>query len=177
MSSAAQAFEQRSAAAVAQVVAELDNACFAPVTVSPLPSSLPSVDAGGLDFRAAQVAADSRLAEEMQREEYRKEEVRTERRQQRLAAAAAEQNASWTEWLTGTTPTSHVASTNASSVSAAASSAARPASSSAVGGRGGGGARVAQPSSSMFACVAQSISSVMGPPQGHVSGVDSTSLI
>jgi len=172
MSSAARAFDQRSAAAVAQVVAELDNAGSAPDTALPPSPSLAS-GSDGLDFRAAQIEKDAKMAEELQREEYRKEEVRTERRRQRQAAAVAEQNASWTDWLTGSSPSSGAAPTNtSSSASAQASSMARPTSSS-----GGGRARVAQPSGSMFACVAQSITSVMGPPQGQVSGVDSSSLI
>lgn len=160
MSSAAQAFDQRSAAAIAQVVAELDS----------VPDS-PSLAVGGLDFRAAQVAEDAKLAEQLQHEEYRKEEARTERRRQRQAAAATEQNASWTDWLMGTNPSSSASPSNASS-SLASPNAARTASAS-----GGGGARVAQPSSSIFACVAQSVSSVIGPPQAEVSGVDSTSLL
>jgi hypothetical protein len=174
MSSAARAFEQRSAAAVAQVVAELDNAGSAPDTALPPSPSLAS-GSGGLDFRAAQIEKDAKMAEELQREEYRKEEVRTERRRQRQAAAVAEQNASWTDWLVGSSPSAGVAPTNASSsasASAQASSMARPTSS-----LGGGRARVAKPSGSMFACVAQSITSVMGPPQSQVSGVDSSSLI
>ena len=157
MSNAARAFEQRSAAAVAQVVAELDaNPFVAPETASP--TSAAALASGGLDFRAAQIEEDAKLAQELQREEYRKEETRTERRRQRRAAAAAEQNASWTDWLMGTTP----------STTANGSSAARPAS---------GGARVAQPSGSIFACVSQSVTSVMGPQQNRVSGVDSTSLL
>merc|ERR1719343_1551851 len=99
MSSAARSFEQRSAAAVAQVVAELDS---------------PSMAAGGLDFRAAQIAEDAKLAEELQREEYRKQEARAERRRQQQEAAA---NASWTDWLMGTTPSSGAAPSNASSSS------------------------------------------------------------
>jgi hypothetical protein len=144
MSSAARAFEQRSAAAVAQVVAELDNVGSTPDTDLPPSPSLAS-GSGGLDFRAAQIEKDSKMAEELQREEYRKEEVRTERRRQRQAAAVAEQNSSWTDWLMGSSPSGGAAPINASS-SASASSVARPA-------------------------------SVMGPPQGQVSGVDSTSLL
>jgi len=162
MTSAARAFEQRSAAAVAQVVAELDNGGSAPDTTSP---DLAAVAAVGFDFRAAQIEKDAKMAEELQREEYRKEEARTERRRQRRAAAAAEQNASWTEWLMGTTPSN---ATNTASTSQAV----RPNPHSLRGG-----ARVAQPSNSMFACVAQSISSVIGAPQSEVSGVDSTSLL
>lgn len=149
MSSAARAFEQRSAAAVAQVVAEIDNAGSA----APEPSS-PVLAAGGLGFRAAQIAEDEKLAQELQREEYRKEEARTERRRARRAQAAAEENASWADWFMGTT---------------------QPANNSPTASRGG--ARVAQPSNSIFACVAQSVTSVMGPPQNQVSGVDSTSLL
>jgi len=171
MSSAARAFEQRSAAAVAQVVAELD-AGGAPDTSSP---TSPSVAIGGLDFRAAQIAKDAELAEQMQLEEYRVQAERTERRRQRQATVAAEQNASWTDWLMGTTPSSHAPAANQASSPGASSSPARPASSST--GMGAGRARVAQPSSSMFACVAQSVSSVMGAPQGDVNGVDSSSLL
>ena len=171
MSSAARAFEQRSAAAVAQIAAELDNGVSAP-DASP---ASPSVAAGGLDFRAAQIAEDAKLAQELQREEYRKQEARAERRRQRRAAAATDQNTSWTDWLMGTTPSNRAAPTNTTSSSTSSSSPARSASSPA--GRGGGGARVAQPSTSMFACVAQSISSVMAPQQSQVSGVDSSSLL
>lgn len=170
MSSAARAFEQRSAAAVAQVVAELDAGGIPDTDGS---SASPPVAAGGLDFRAAQIAKDAELAEQLQREEYRIQEERTERRRQRRAAA--EQNSSWMDWLVGTTPSSSVPAENLASASRTSSSPARPGPSST--GMGGGGARVAQPSSSMFACVAQSITSVMGPPQGDVNGVDSTSLL
>ena len=150
MSSAARAFEQRSAAAVAQVVAELDNA---PAEV---PDTPPRVAAGGLDFRAAQIEKDAKLAQELQREEYQKAEARTERQRRRRAAAAAEQNASWSEWLMGnTSPTNGTPSTPP---------------------RYAGGARVAQPSNSMFACIAQSVTSVMGG-QDQPRGVDSTSLL
>ena len=153
MSSAARAFEQRSAAAVAQVVAEIDNGASAMPVETP---SSPNLAAGGLDFRAAQISEDAKLAEELQREEYRKEEARTERRRARRAQAQAEENASWADWLMGTTqPVANNASTAAAR----------------------GGARVAQPSNSMFACVAQSITSVMAPPSNQVSGVDSTSLL
>jgi len=163
MSSAARAFEQRSAAAVAQVVAELDNA----PAVSETAASSPALAAGGLDFRAAQIAEDAKLAEELQREEYRQEEARTERRRQRRAAAEAERNTSWADWLMGTGPASGAApGGNNTSSSAARSAPAR------------GGARVAAPSGSIFACVAQSVSSVMGPPEGgQVNGVDSTRLL
>lgn len=183
MSTAARSFELRSAASVAQVVAELDNAGSIPDTASPSSSSSspsPPIanSIGGLDFRAAQISKDAELAEELQREEYRREEARVERRRQRLAAAEAEQNASWTDWLMGAAPS---AQANASSEAASSSvtrarPTARPSSSVAARG-GGGGARVAQPSSSIFACVAQSVSSVMGPSQGQVRGVDSTSLL
>mmetsp|Transcript_5340 Transcript_5340/g.12663 ORF Transcript_5340/g.12663 Transcript_5340/m.12663 type:complete len:154 (+) Transcript_5340:137-598(+) len=153
MSSAARAFEQRSAAAIAQVVAEIDNAASAVPVETP---SSPTLAAGGLDFRAAQISEDAKLAAELQREEYRKEEARTERRRARRAQAQAEENASWADWLMGTTqPVANNASTPPAR----------------------GGARVAQPSNSMFACVAQSITSVMGPPSNQVSGVDSTSLL
>eukprot|EP00536_Pseudo-nitzschia_multiseries_P013408 jgi/Psemu1/309949/fgenesh1_kg.572_\ len=162
MSSAARAFEQRSAAAVAQVVAELDNAGSASDTAST--SSSPSAAAaGGLDFRAAQIEKDAKLAEELQREEYRQQEARVER--QRRAVASAQQNTSWADWLIGT-PNS-IPTNTASSASPSQSS---PSST-------GGGARVAQPSGSIFACVAQSIGSVMGPTHGQVSGVDSSSLL
>mmetsp|Transcript_13902 Transcript_13902/g.32380 ORF Transcript_13902/g.32380 Transcript_13902/m.32380 type:complete len:174 (+) Transcript_13902:125-646(+) len=173
MSSAARAFDQRSSAAVAQVVAELDNGNYAPEEASP---TSPSVAAGGLDFRAAQIAKDAEFAAQLQQEEYREEEARTERRRQRRAAAAAEQNTSWTDWLMGmgtATPTN--APSSSPSLGGTMSSPARPASSST--GIGGRGARVAQPSTSMFSCVAQSITSVMGPQHGEVSGVDSTSLL
>ena len=152
MSSAARAFEQRSAAAVAQVVAELDNA-VAEVPDSPS-RSLAAV--GGLDFRAAQIEKDAKLAQELQREEYRKVEERTERQRRRRAAAAAEQNASWSDWLMGTPSTNGTPSTPP---------------------RYAGGARVAQPSNSMFACIAQSVTSVMGTQQDQPRGVDSTSLL
>eukprot|EP00531_Pseudo-nitzschia_arenysensis_P016539 CAMPEP_0116132248 /NCGR_PEP_ID=MMETSP0329-20121206/9446_1 /TAXON_ID=697910 /ORGANISM="Pseudo-nitzschia arenysensis, Strain B593" /LENGTH=150 /DNA_ID=CAMNT_0003626749 /DNA_START=197 /DNA_END=649 /DNA_ORIENTATION=+ len=150
MSTAARAFEQRSAAAVAQVVAEIDNGA----SVVPETPSSPALAAGGLDFRAAQISEDEKLAQELQREEYRKEEARTERRRARRAQAAAEENASWADWLMGTTQPAN----NAPSPSR-------------------GGARVAQPSSSIFSCVAQSVTSVMGPQQNQVRGVDSTSLL
>lgn len=159
MSSAARAFEQRSAAAVAQVVAEIDNAAFALPEEAP-PSS-PALAAGGLDFRAAQISEDAKLAAELQREEYRKEEARTERRRARRAQAQAEENASWADWLMGTTQPAATANANNASTPGAAR----------------GGARVAQPANSMFACVAQSITSVIGPPSNQVSGVDSTSLL
>jgi len=179
MSSAARSFELRSAASVAQVVAELDNASSVPDMASPSSSSPPIASTvGGLDFRAAQISKDAELAEELQREEYRREEVRVERRRQRLAAAEAEQNTSWTNWLMGAAPSAqaNASSEAASSPVARARTTARP--SSSVATRGGGvGARVAQPSSSIFACVAQSVSSVMGPPQAQVRGVDSTSLL
>jgi len=174
MTSAARAFEQRSSAAVAQVVAELDNGSYAPDAASP---TSPAVAPGGLDFRAAQIEKDAELAAQLQSEEYRKEEARTERRRQRRAAAAAEQNTSWTDWLMGmgskATPTN--APSSSPSLGGAMSSPTRPAPSPT--GIGGRGARVAQPSTSMFSCVAQSISSVMGPQHGEVSGVDSTSLL
>jgi hypothetical protein len=166
MSSAARAFEQRSAAAVAQVVAELDNA---PV-VSETAASSPTLAAGGLDFRAAQIAEDAKLAEELQRDEYRHEEARTERRRQRRAAAETERNTSWADWLMGTGPSSSGAAHGSNNTSSS-SSTARSAPSR-------GGARVAAPSGSIFACVAQSVSSVMGPPEGgQVNGVDSTRLL
>jgi len=171
MSSAARAFEQRSAAAVAQVVAELDGAGPAAAVVdatpsSPSPSSPSVVAAGGLDFRAAQIEKDAKLAEELQREEYRLEEARTARQRQRRATATAEHEASWSDWLMGTT-------TGPSSPGGAAARPGSPAAAAAAGG-----ARVAQPSGSVFACVAQSITSVMGPPQGtQVRGVDSSSLL
>jgi hypothetical protein len=158
MSSAARAFEQRSAAAVAQVVAEIDNAAFDAPDTPPSPSAT----GGGLDFRAAQIEKDAKMAEELQREEYQKEEARTERRRQRRDAAAAEQNASWSDWLMGTSPTNNSNSNSASAPTPARST---------------GGARVAQPSNSMFSCVAQSITSVMGPQESQVRGVDSTSLL
>lgn len=171
MSSAARAFEQRSAAAVAQVVAELDSAGPAAAVVDASPSSPPSpsvVATGGLDFRAAQIEKDAKLAEELQREEYRLEEARTARQRQRRATATAEHEASWSDWLMGTT-------TGPSSPGGAA---ARPGSQAAAVAAAAGGARVAQPSGSVFACVAQSITSVMGPPQGtQVRGVDSSSLL
>ncbi|VEU45060.1 unnamed protein product [Pseudo-nitzschia multistriata] len=155
MSSAARAFEQRSAAAVAQVIAELDNAASAPDTPE---AASPAVDgAGSLDFRGAQIEEDAKLAEQLQREEYQKEEARVQRQRERRAAAAAEQNMSWTEWLMGTTP-----STSSAGPQSSASS---------------GGARVAQPSGSIFACVAQSIGSAMGPAHEQVRGVDSSSLL
>ncbi len=150
MSSAARAFDQRSAAAVAQVVAELDNA------VAQVPDSPPRIAAGGLDFRAAQIEKDAKLAQELQREEYQQAEARTERQRRRRAAAAAEQNASWSDWLMGTSPTNGAPSTPP---------------------RYAGGARVAQPSNSVFACIAQSVTSVMGTQQNQPSGVDSTSLL
>mmetsp|Transcript_8527 Transcript_8527/g.25259 ORF Transcript_8527/g.25259 Transcript_8527/m.25259 type:complete len:167 (-) Transcript_8527:353-853(-) len=166
MSSAARAFEQRSAAAVAHVIAEIDNAGAAADSAST--SSTPSIDAvGRLDFRAAQIEKDAKLAEELQREEYRKEEARTQRQRQRRAAAA-QQNSSWAEWIMGTS-TSTPANTPSNTTS---SSPARSSASST-----GGAARVAQPSGSIFACVAQSIGSVMGPTQGQVSGVDASSLL
>ena len=161
MSSAARAFEQRSAAAVAQVVAEIDNAAFDAPDTPPSPSAA----GGGLDFRAAQIEKDAKMAEELQREEYRKEEARTERRRQRREAAAAEQNASWSDWLMGTSPANNSNNSNNNSAS------------SPTPARSTGGARVAQPSNSMFSCVAQSITSVMGPQQSQVRGVDSTSLL
>ena len=164
MSSAARAFEQRSAAAVAQVVAELDNGGAVPPETDAAPSS--SI---GLDFRAAQIAKDAELAAELQREEYRQQEARTERRRQRQAEAAAAKNSSWTDWLMGTTPAGGATTSAASSSS--------PAPSSSSGGGARGGARVAQPSGSIFACVAQSVSSVMGAQEGQVNGVDSTSLL
>ena len=162
MSSAARAFEQRSAAAVAQVVAELDNGGAVPPETDAAPSS--SI---GLDFRAAQIAKDAELAAELQREEYRQQEARTERRRQRQAEAAAAKNSSWTDWLMGTTPAGGATTSSSSS----------PAPSSSSGGGARGGARVAQPSGSIFACVAQSVSSVMGAQEGQVNGVDSTSLL
>ena len=111
MSSAALSFEQRSAAAVAQVVAELDNSPGPAFSNTASPSSSSSTSsppsaaaaAIGLDFRAAQIEKDAKLAEELQRDEYRQEEARTERRQQRRAAAAVSQEASWSDWLMGTT--------------------------------------------------------------------------
>lgn len=164
MSAAARAFEQRSAAAVAQVVAELDNGSVAD-TPSP---SLPVATAGGLDFRAAQVEKDAKLAEELQREEYRKEEARVERQRQRRAAAADQQNSSWASWLMGTTPPS--TSTPPTNSAPSDPPAARPQPPAQ-------GARVAQPTGSIFSCVAQSITSVMGPPPGQLNGVDSSSLL
>uniref|UniRef100_A0A7S4AQN8 Uncharacterized protein n=1 Tax=Pseudo-nitzschia australis TaxID=44445 RepID=A0A7S4AQN8_9STRA len=171
MSSAAQAFEQRSAAAVAQVVANLDNGTSVSDVVAPSSSPPVAGAAGRLDFRAAQIEKDAKLAEDLQREEYRQEEVRVERHRQRRAAAAAEQNASWADWFMGTAPsTSPISSTTG-----AASNSTGPQSS--ASSAAGGGARVAQPSGSIFACVAQSIGSVMTPPHTQVRGVDSSSLL
>ena len=167
MSSAAQAFEQRSAAAVAQVVANLDNGSSVPDVAAPSSSAPVAGAEGRLDFRAAQIEKDAKLAEDLQHEEYRQEEVRLERHRQRRAAAAVEQNASWADWFMGTPPTSPLstAASNPTGPQSEASSA------------GGGAARVAQPSGSIVACVAQSIGSVMTPPHTQVSGVDSSSLL
>jgi len=176
MSSAAFAFEQRSATAVAQVAAFYDEGnthSVAPATNNSSPSSLSSSSSSSsssptldrlkkLDFKAAQIETDAKLAQELQREEYRKAEDATERRQQRQPVANAanssstDQNisSSWSDWLMGTTTTNETSPTAATAR----------------------GARIAEPSSSVFACVAQSISSAINP-KTEVVGVDSSSLL
>merc|ERR1712086_1124854 len=96
-----------------------------------------------LDFKAAQIETDEKLAQELQRKEYRKAEAATERRQQRQPIANAanslstDQNisSSWSDWLMGTTTTT----INETSPTVATAR----------------GARIAEPSSSVFACVAR----------------------
>ena len=193
-SSAAVAFEQRSAAAVAQVAAAYDDGPFStdtdsiptitnPISVSPLSSSSSSSPSSALerlkkmDFKAAQIEQDAKLAQELQREEYRIGEAATERRRQRQQANDSTTNnqnttSSWSDWIMGTnTATSPSSSSSPLSTTTSSSS---PQSSSQGGG--GGGARVAAPSSSIFECVAQSISTAINP-KTEVSGVDSTSLL
>ena len=192
-SSAAVAFEQRSAAAVAQVAAAYDDGPFSadtdsiptitnPTSVSPLSSSSSSPSSAlerlkKMDFKAAQIEQDAKLAQELQREEYRIGEAATERRRQRQQANDSTTNnqnttSSWSDWIMGTnTATSPSSSSSPLSTTTSSSS---PQSSSQGGG--GGGARVAAPSSSIFECVAQSISTAINP-KTEVSGVDSTSLL
>jgi hypothetical protein len=191
-SSAAVAFEQRSAAAVAQVAAAYDDGPFStdtdstptstsPISVSPLSSSSSPSSAlerlEKMDFKAAQIEQDAKLAQELQREEYRRAEAASERRRQRQEANANTTNnqditSSWSDWIMGTnTATSLSSSSSPLSTTTSSSS---PLSSQ--GGGGGGGARIAAPSSSIFECVAQSISTAINP-KTEVSGVDSTSLL
>jgi len=192
-SSAAVAFEQRSAAAVAQVAAAYDDGPFSadtdsiptitsPTSVSPVSSSSSSPSSAlerlkKMDFKAAQIEQDAKLAQELQREEYRIGEAATERRRQRQQANDSTTNnqnttSSWSDWIMGTnTATSPSSSSSPLSTTTSSSS---PQSSSQGGG--GGGARVAAPSSSIFECVAQSISTAINP-KTEVSGVDSTSLL
>ena len=188
LSSAAFAFEQRSATAVAQVAAFYDEgnthsavstitSTAAPATndSSPLSSSSSSSSSLSsptserlkhLDFKAAQIETDAKLAQELQRKEYRKAEAATERRQQRQPVTNASNlsstdqyvSSSWSDWLMGTATTT--TTTNETSPTAATAR----------------GARIAEPSSSVFACVAQSISTAINP-KNEVVGVDSASLL
>jgi len=165
-SAAALAFDQRSSAAVAQIASSYDNP-------SPTNSSSPTT----LDFKSAQVDEDAKLAERLQAEEYQQEEQRQERLRQKKAAAAAADTgsgSSWMDWITGantatTTTTTNTTTTTTTSATATATGPPPVA-------RTAGGARVAQSSSSIFACVADSIASAVAPPK-EFHGVDSASLL
>mmetsp|Transcript_13334 Transcript_13334/g.21492 ORF Transcript_13334/g.21492 Transcript_13334/m.21492 type:complete len:581 (-) Transcript_13334:148-1890(-) len=152
---------------------------------------------------AAQMAADAELAEKLQREEYQRagggRSGSSSRRRQAAAPAAAAassgDNQSWYDWLVG-------APAPAPAVSSSRSAEVRPrsglvaAQTGEEGGsrsydesegliRGGGGARVAE-QKSMFACVADSISTAATQmtaytlpedQEGNVHGVDSSGLL
>ena len=163
-SAAALAFDQRSSAAVAQIASSYDNP-------SPTNSSSPTT----LDFKSAQVDEDAKLAERLQAEEYQQEEQRQERLRQKKAAAAAADTgsgSSWMDWITGAnTATTTTTNTTTTTTSATATATGPP-----PVARTAGGARVAQSSSSIFACVADSIASAVAPPK-EFHGVDSASLL
>lgn len=163
-SAAALAFDQRSSAAVAQIASSYDNP-------SPTNSSSPTT----LDFKSAQVDEDAKLAERLQAEEYQQEEQRQERLRQKKAAAAAADTgsgSSWMDWITGANTATTTTTTNTTTTTSATATATGPP----PVARTAGGARVAQSSSSIFACVADSIASAVAPPK-EFHGVDSASLL
>ena len=159
---------------------------------------------------AAQLAADAELAEKLQKEEYARaggggSGSTSRRRQQQArsgasAAAAASQSGeegqSWYDWLTGApapapAPTGHSAEIRPRTGLVAAQTGeegvGRSRSYDEAEGfiRGGGGARVAE-QKSMFACVADSISTAATQmtaytlpedQEGNVHGVDSSGLL
>ena len=166
-SAAALAFDQRSSAAVAQIASSYDNP-------SPTNSSSPAT----LDFKSAQVDEDAKLAERLQAEEYQKEEQRQERLRQKKAAAAAADTgsgSSWMDWITGANTATTTTTTNTTTTTTTTSATATATGPPPVA-RTAGGARVAQSSSSIFACVADSIASAVAPPK-EFHGVDSASLL
>lgn len=171
---------------------------FCPVcqTISPVQGS------GLTDEEAKQMAADAKLAEQLQKEEYEEadREARSRRSPQRgpATAAAAEASSSkstgWMEWLGFGTPVP-APETSSSSTRAPESSEILFTTSrdSADGGEGDGllgsrrqSARVAK-QQPLFACVTDSIStaanyaihgtSLQEDAEGNVHGVDSSSLL
>ena len=188
-----------------------DNATlmFCPVcqVVSPVDKDAATLS----NEQVAQMDADQKLAEQLQREEYKQAaEERGERRNRSRQSAQAQSSSSqegqsWYDWLVGN-PTkpppatsrprqSTPPRTSGGLVSARTGEESSPyrsrsphASSSSGGGGGGGGgggARVAE-QKSMFACVADSITTaatsitathLTEDPEGNVHGVDSSSLL
>jgi len=154
---------------------------------------------------AAQLAADAELAEKLQQEEYTGAEQRRSRpagrsgsdsRTQSSQQQSAEAGQTWYDWLTTTpspapatrpAPTSGVSSRSRGGglVSAQTGEEARSYDES-VGlmSGSGGGARVAEPSKSMFSCVADSMNTavtqmytIQADDEGNVHGVDSEGLL
>ncbi|CAJ1951230.1 unnamed protein product [Cylindrotheca closterium] len=146
---------------------------------------------------AAQVAADQQLAEELQKEEYKQvSNYRDRRRTENAAAGGAPGGQSWMDWIAGTptaAPGTAAGATARSPTNNAAASPRSPnerqgliAGNSGNGGNGNGGARVAQQPQSLFACVADSITTaaeqmtgiqLSEDKEGNVHGVDSSSLL
>jgi hypothetical protein len=206
----AAAFDQRSSAAVAEVAASYEGTGGR--SRSKPADTIPGIPIEDMDA-AAQLVADAELAEMLQKEEYeqagRSSESSSGRRRrdpqpaqpQAAGATATNEGQSWYDWLVGA-PASTTAAANTSNRSAEVRrqsgglvaaqtgeeggighSRSYDESRGLMGGGSGGGARVAEPKS-MFACVADSISTAATQmyalptdEEGNVHGVDSTSLL
>jgi hypothetical protein len=156
---------------------------------------------------AAQLAADAELAEMLQKEEYAGAEQRRSRpsgssRAQSSASASVsdDSKSSWYGWLTGAPATAGPPATRSAQTSGVSSPQRTGGGGGLVsaiadesvglmglgggGGSGSSGARMAEPSKSMFTCVADSMNTAVtqmytfqSDEEGNVHGVDSHGLL
>jgi hypothetical protein len=156
---------------------------------------------------AAQLAADAELAEMLQKEEYAGAEQRRSRpsgssRAQSSASASVsdDSKSSWYGWLTGAPATAGPPATRSVQTSGVSSPQRTGGGGGLVsaiadesvglmglgggGGSGSSGARMAEPSKSMFTCVADSMNTAVtqmytfqSDEEGNVHGVDSHGLL
>jgi hypothetical protein len=146
---------------------------------------------------AAQMAADAKLAEELQKEEYKKaggssSGGQRRQQQQQRSRQSQEQDQSWYDWLVGTPAPAPAAPIRGSAELPSRQSRPSPRLVAATTGDETqglirpAGARVAPQQTSMFACVADSVTAAAeqmtaytlpSDQEGNVHGVDSSSLL